>query len=122
MLGVDIRKERSTMAKKTRNPDEEMMLAAWEWAAEINKDYSYGVRWQITPLQRKGTFRIECLALHVVDGKPVGVVVKYTEEWPSSNIQGLCGRLMKVAMGVDHVLGIDALQPEAPARVASQDE
>jgi hypothetical protein len=98
------------MAKRTRNADEETMLSAWDWAKDVEKLIGRNVRWQIYPDVRRGTFKLVCQVLETADNKPVGYYVKYTEDWPSSQIHSLGAALMRVAMGVDHTMALDDLE------------
>lgn len=89
--------------------DEEMIRSVWDWAGEMHALYGVGVRVTLAPTKRPGILLLKAQALEMADGKPIGVRVQYTIEWPTSTHQTLAGAVLGAAMHLDHLLGMDML-------------
>ncbi len=92
--------------EKAARQDEELMLAAWEWAQECMADQDYVVGLAMLPTSRKGVWKIQARAMNQVGGKAVSVAVQVQVEWPSATYQTLAGALFAALHKLNHEMGV----------------
>lgn len=100
--------------KKAGTGDEEMMRGLYEWCGDMGQTHGVGIRVTIAPTKRPGVFYVKAQALEMADGLPKAIRVQYKTEWPTSQHQTLAGALMNACMHLDHLLGMDGLEGNAP--------
>lgn len=101
--------------RKPRAWADPMIDATWEWAAEVGTSRGYGVQVVLTPLRRKECWRVCVRALHLVDGRAVGVVAQVAEEWPNASYEALTSTVLRLTSGLQRALETDPLQVESAA-------
>lgn len=62
----------------------EYARAAWEWAQEPAREGGFDTQVTQRPAGQVGVWKITVRLLHVVDGKPAGIVAQVHGEWPNS--------------------------------------
>jgi hypothetical protein len=61
----------------------------WEWAAQLGKDTGLAVQICLVPTRRLGCWRVVARVLDVVDGRPIGVRVQHSVDWPTAGYESL---------------------------------
>lgn len=96
-LGVAAKKSAGTS-------DQDWLLGAWQMAAELGGEMGLAVQVGLTPTTRKGVWRTTVRVVHVVDGRPAGVVVQARAEYPNASSQGLGPHLLSLLHDADKLL------------------
>lgn len=78
---------RSGKPKKTWG--DQYLDGAWAWAGDLAKERGYALQVCLVPSRRTEVWRVVVRALHVVDGRPAGVVRQRASEWPDASYTGL---------------------------------
>lgn len=75
--------------KRKKSWGDQYLDAAWEWAGDLASTRGYALQVSLVPSRRTEVWRVTVRALHVVDGRPAGVVRQRSTEWPDASYQGL---------------------------------
>lgn len=90
--------------KAAGTTDADWLIGAWEMAGELGRDMGLGVQIVQTPTTRKGVWRILVRVLHVVDQRPVRVLVQSKGEYPNSSAQSFPAYLTLLMHEADKLL------------------
>ena len=103
------------MGTKRRMPtvSQDYLQACWEFAGEIAREIPYMVQFTCVPTTQPGVWQWACRALHVVDGKPKGVVAQVRGTFPNSGTNDLAPFMYKLINELDAVLAQE-LMASAP--------
>lgn len=74
--------------------DEEMMLGAWQWAQEAQRDEGTIVTIALAPTDREGVWWVVAREHYNRDGMPRGLRRSDRVQWPSSGYSTLTGAVM----------------------------
>lgn len=83
------------------------LTGAYEWAGELATTTGKAVQFSITPTRRAGVWRVNARTLHMVDGKPAGVSVQTSREWPDASYTCLTAMMLQLTMELDRLEGQD---------------
>lgn len=82
---------------------------AWRWAADIGSNTGLAVQISLVPSRRAGVWRIAVRALEVVDGRPAGIRLQHSVEWPDATYTTLPAAILQAASHLSLRLEEDAL-------------
>lgn len=98
-----------TSGRKRRAWADPMQDAVWEWAADVGTEYGYAVQVSLRPTRRPGVWGIVVRALHVVDGRPGGIVAQVSREWPDATYTAFWASVLGATAQLTTLLEQDAL-------------
>ena len=81
--------------------DEGRMLAAWEWASELEKATGCAVQVSLYRDARAGVWRVSARLLEVVDGRPSAVRLQVAGVYPNASRGYLGDYLLALVMQLD---------------------
>lgn len=93
-------------AKKQTGPqaESEYARASWDWAQEPLSEAGFDTQVSLHPTGRVGVWSVRVRLLHVVDGKPAGIVRQVQGEWPNVTHQSFWGCVWALQMRLaEHV-------------------
>lgn len=61
----------------------------WQWAADVGAATGLALQISLTPTRRRGVWRVVVRLLDCVDGRPCGVRIQHSVEWPDATYTSL---------------------------------
>lgn len=79
----------------------DLLLASYQWAAEVTGGSGLALQVSLTPTPREGVWSTTVRLLHVVDGKPAGIAFQRRSEWPNAQRVDFGGHILRELMALD---------------------
>lgn len=95
--------------KRKKTWGDQYLDAAWEWAGDLARERGYALQVCLVPSRRPEVWRVVVRALHVVDGRPAGIVCQRASEWPDASYSGLGAHIFNAIALLDRDMADDAL-------------
>lgn len=74
---------------------EGMMDETWDWAGEMGKETGCALQVSLTPTARLHVWKVVVRALEVVDGRPAGIRLQHSVEWPDASYTSLPATILQ---------------------------
>jgi len=96
--------------------DAEWLRSVWEWAEDIRREYD-GVDIQVSlyPTHRKGVWRAQLRALEMVDGRPAGIRIQVSGDYPNAQAQSLGAFVFQLMVKLEGELDAAKITPLLPS-------
>lgn len=78
--------------------DKDILLAVWEYAAEVDVKSGHAIRFALTPTERKGVWHLRAQVASVVDGRAIAIVLQCEDFYPNGQAETLSGALFALQL------------------------